>query len=182
MSETKGSPWRIPPERAKTQAELRSTARAASGGSEGSSSAAESPPMATMRIGEVADRLGLSLRSIRYYEESGLVTPSARTQGGFRLYTEPDVSRLLLIMQMKPLGFSLEEMREVFASLDALDLAGGQGPAGAEAAAKLTSVLVDVEERLELLRTRMGIAESFGEYLRTELAESEATEHAPGTT
>ncbi|SDJ14694.1 MerR HTH family regulatory protein [Lentzea albidocapillata subsp. violacea] len=57
-----------------------------------------------MQIGE-AERIGLSLRTIRYYEEVGLVVPSARSQGGFRPYTEPDVQRLGVIMRMKPLGF-----------------------------------------------------------------------------
>ncbi|WP_199432949.1 MerR family transcriptional regulator [Qaidamihabitans albus] len=71
-----------------------------------------------MRIGEVAERTGLSLRTIRYYEEVGLVTPSARSQGGFRLYTEPDVARLRLVMRMKPLGFQLDEMRELLGMLD----------------------------------------------------------------
>jgi DNA-binding transcriptional MerR regulator len=59
-----------------------------------------------MQIGEVAERTALSLRTIRYYEEVGLVPPSARTQGGFRLYTEADVERLLLVKRMKPLEFS----------------------------------------------------------------------------
>lgn len=45
-----------------------------------------------MQIGEVAERIGLSLRTIRYYEEVGLVVPSVRSQGGFRLYTEPECS------------------------------------------------------------------------------------------
>ena len=44
-----------------------------------------------MQIGEVAARTELSLRTIRHYEETGLVIPSARSQGGFRLYTETDV-------------------------------------------------------------------------------------------
>lgn len=73
-----------------------------------------------MQIGEVAEHTGLSLRTIRYYEEVGLVVPSARSQGGFRLYTEPDIDRLQLIKRMKPLGFQLEEMREVLAVLDPL--------------------------------------------------------------
>ncbi len=60
-----------------------------------------------MQIGEVAERTGLSLRTIRYYGEVGLVVPSARSKGGFRLYTESDVARLLLIKQMKPLGVQL---------------------------------------------------------------------------
>ncbi len=49
---------------------------------------------AALRIGEVADRVGLSLRTIRHYDEIGLVVPSDRSAGGFRLYTEADVVRL----------------------------------------------------------------------------------------
>ncbi|WP_159055930.1 MerR family transcriptional regulator, partial [Thermobifida fusca] len=74
-----------------------------------------------MQIGEVAERTGLSLRTIRYYGEVGLVVPSARSKGGFRLYTESDVARLLLIKQMKPLGFSLEQTRDLLGVLDRLD-------------------------------------------------------------
>jgi DNA-binding transcriptional MerR regulator len=63
-----------------------------------------------MHIGQVAERTGLSLRTIRHYEEVGLVPASARSQGGFRLYTEADVARLTVIRRMKPLGFTLEQM------------------------------------------------------------------------
>jgi DNA-binding transcriptional MerR regulator len=66
-----------------------------------------------LQIGEVADRVGLSLRTVRYYEEVGLVAPSARSDGGFRLYSDDDVERLLLIKRMKPLGLTLEEMGEL---------------------------------------------------------------------
>jgi DNA-binding transcriptional MerR regulator len=66
-----------------------------------------------LQIGEVAERVGLSLRTVRYYEEVGLVTPDSRSEGGFRLYSEADVERLLLLKRMKPLGLSLEEMREL---------------------------------------------------------------------
>jgi DNA-binding transcriptional MerR regulator len=63
-----------------------------------------------LQIGEVAGRVGLSLRTVRYYEEVGLVAPSARSEGGFRLYSEDDVERLALVKRMKPLGLTLEEM------------------------------------------------------------------------
>ncbi len=65
---------------------------------------------ATMHIGAVAERTGLSLRTLRHYDDVGLVRPSGRSEGGFRLYTEEDVERLLLVRRMKPLGFTLEEM------------------------------------------------------------------------
>ncbi|MFD5278339.1 MerR family transcriptional regulator [Pseudarthrobacter sp. NPDC058362] len=72
-----------------------------------------------MHIGELADRTGLSLRTIRHYDEVGLLPASSRTEGGFRVYTNADCERLLVIMQMKPLGFSLEEMAELIPVLTA---------------------------------------------------------------
>jgi DNA-binding transcriptional MerR regulator len=75
---------------------------------------------ALMQIGEVAERTGLSLRTIRYYEEVGLVVPATRSQGGFRLYTDTDVERLQVVKRMKPLEFTLEQMRELLDISDRL--------------------------------------------------------------
>lgn len=75
-------------------------------------------PSTTMHIGELAERTGLSLRTIRHYDDVGLLPATARTDGGFRLYTEADCERLLAIMAMKPLGFSLEEMAEMLSLLE----------------------------------------------------------------
>ena len=72
------------------------------------------------QIGAVASRAGLSLRTVRYYEEVGLVVPSGRTEGGFRLYTEDDIQRLLFVKQLKPLDFSLEELRTLLELRDQL--------------------------------------------------------------
>jgi DNA-binding transcriptional MerR regulator len=72
------------------------------------------------QIGHVAGRLGLSLRTVRYYEEVGLVVPSGRTEGGFRLYTEDDIQRLALIRQLKPLDFTLDELRTLLELRDRL--------------------------------------------------------------
>lgn len=66
-----------------------------------------------LHIGAVAERTELSLRTLRHYDEIGLVTPSERSEGGFRLYSEQDVQRILLIRRMKPLDFTLEQMREL---------------------------------------------------------------------
>lgn len=73
---------------------------------------------ALLQIGEVAERVDLSLRTVRYYEEVGLLTPSARSEGGFRLYSATDIDRLLQIKGMKPFGLSLDEMRELLELLD----------------------------------------------------------------
>jgi MerR family Zn(II)-responsive transcriptional regulator of zntA len=61
-------------------------------------------------IGEVAKSLGVSQRTIRYYEELGFIQPG-RTEGHFRLYAESQVNRLKIILHLKNLGMSLDEIR-----------------------------------------------------------------------
>ncbi|WP_347755650.1 MerR family transcriptional regulator [Agrococcus sp. ProA11] len=73
---------------------------------------------ATMHIGELAERTGLSLRSLRHWDEVGLVQASGRTEGGFRLYTAADERRIRLIMSMKPFGFTLEELAELATAIE----------------------------------------------------------------
>lgn len=73
----------------------------------------------TMHIGELAERTGLSLRSLRHWDEVGLVRASGRTEGGFRLYTAADEERVRLIMRMKPFGFTLDEIGELADAIDA---------------------------------------------------------------
>jgi len=70
------------------------------------------PPKDLARIGEVADRTGVSPRTIKYYEELGLLIPEERSPGGFRLYGEPDIERLRRILRLKDMGFSLAAIHE----------------------------------------------------------------------
>ena len=103
----------------------------------------------TMHIGELAERTGLSLRTIRHYDEVGLLPATARTDGGFRVYSEDDFERLVVIKQMKPLGFSLEEMAEI------LDLLSPHGTTAATAApqAKLREFLEKaIHQRAKMAR------------------------------
>ena len=74
--------------------------------------------VSTMQIGEVAERTQLSLRTLRHYDQVGLVPPSARSEGGFRLYTEADVMRLHHVRRITPLGFSLDETAEILKLLE----------------------------------------------------------------
>lgn len=67
-----------------------------------------------VRIEQVAARTGLTKRTLRYYEEIGLLAPPSRTEGGYRLYSERDVQELERIKRLKDLlGFSLKEIREM---------------------------------------------------------------------
>jgi len=121
------------------------------------------------QIGEVAERTGLSLRTIRYYEEVGLVTPSSRSQGGFRQYTEVDVARLELVKRMKPLDFSLEEMRELLTALDALESDATHVDDREALLERLTKFRLTAEERCVSLRGQLESAESFASSLRSEI-------------
>ncbi|MGW6293875.1 MerR family transcriptional regulator [Streptomyces sp. NPDC055058] len=125
-----------------------------------------------MQIGEVAARTELSLRTIRHYEETGLVIPSARSQGGFRLYTEADVARLMVIRRMKPLGFTLDEMRDLLDITDRLDAAAGDDLPD-ERREELLERLRDFDraakKRVEDLRTQLSRAEEFAATLAARL-------------
>src|SRR5437588_7172410 len=64
------------------------------------------------QVGELARQTGLSVRTLHYYEEVGVLAPSGRTEAGYRLYSEADVARLQQIRSLRQLGFSLEEVRD----------------------------------------------------------------------
>lgn len=107
------------------------------------------------QIGEVADAAGLSLRTIRYYEEIGLVIPSGRTEGGFRLYTDADVDRLKLVKALKPVGMSLETMSELLDAADRLESGECDRP---DAESRLETVLGVARERCDQLEERLSEA------------------------
>ncbi len=117
-----------------------------------------------MHIGEVAEATGMSLRTLRHYDEVGLLTPSGRTEGGFRLYSQADVERLLLIRRMKPLGFTLEEMSSLLEIVDQSHAESSAAPS-AESRARFDAFIADVEQRREKLRTQLDMADEFLERL-----------------
>jgi DNA-binding transcriptional MerR regulator/glutaredoxin len=65
------------------------------------------------KIGELAQRLGLNVRTLRYYEKIGLLPPPTRTESGYRLYSEADERLLRFVLQAKRMGFTLEEIRQI---------------------------------------------------------------------
>jgi MerR family transcriptional regulator, repressor of the yfmOP operon len=64
-------------------------------------------------IGEIAQKLDMSQRTIRYYEEIGLLNSIKRVEGGRRIYTDEDLRRLKLIKRLKIMGMTLSEMQEL---------------------------------------------------------------------
>ena len=117
-----------------------------------------------MQIGDVAARTGLSLRTLRFYEEAGLVEPSERSAGGFRLYSEAECTRIDFIKRLKPLGFSVEEVRELMELLDKV----GSANFGDPARDRLTAFVEIAEVQCRLLRTQLREAERMTAYMRSE--------------
>ncbi|MBB4662206.1 MerR family transcriptional regulator [Conexibacter arvalis] len=119
-----------------------------------------------LQIGEVAERVALSLRTVRFYEEEGLVIPAARSEGGFRLYTEEQIERLLLIKQMKPLGFTVEQMRELLAAHDLLGDDAAPAAERAAARAAIADFAALAAARCDDLRAKLANGERFAAQLR----------------
>src|SRR3972149_1470534 len=67
----------------------------------------------TLRVGELAQQAGKTVRAIHLYEELGLVEPALRSKGGYRLYAAEAVTRVRWIAKLQEMGFSLPEIREV---------------------------------------------------------------------
>lgn len=110
----------------------------------------------SFQIGEVAEMVGLSIRTIRHYDEMRVVEPSARSAGGFRLYTAHDIERLRLVKHIKPLRFSLEEIQELVTLHDRMD----SGAATAADRERLGEYASRSHERCEELRQQLHAAES----------------------
>jgi DNA-binding transcriptional MerR regulator len=128
-----------------------------------------------LQIGEVARRLGLSINTIRHWHETGLAPPSGRSPGGFRLYTDADVARLAFIKRFRPLGFGIEEIRDVLATRDAL----ASGMPAEPLIECLEQYIAVANERCLALRSDLAEAESFVAELERDVAEGRLRGAAP---
>lgn len=72
----------------------------------------------SIQIGNLAKKLGITTRTIRYYEEIGLMGPPERLGGGTRTYNRDDVLRLKFILKLKELGITLKEMQDLASNFD----------------------------------------------------------------
>jgi DNA-binding transcriptional MerR regulator len=114
-------------------------------------------PQGYMTVGELAKKMNTTVRTMQFYDKEGLLSPSAESEGGRRLYTHKDAIRLHQIQSMKYLGFSLDDIKNRLVSLDSPeDVASAlsqQAKAIREKIAKLSEVLGAIEKlRAETLQ------------------------------
>ena len=118
-----------------------------------------STPGRLLRIHEAATEVGLTPRSVRYYEEIGLLTPAARSEGDYRLYDETDLERLRFIKGLRDdAGFSLAEIARLLEDEAARERSHAAYHATtdqAERARILRDRLVRYDHQIEMLRTKI---------------------------
>ncbi len=133
---------------------------------------------AGIRISDAATRVGVSARTLRYYEELGLLAPSLYTAGGERRYTPEDLAHLQRILELREvLGMNLEEIREFLALETRLDelratyratKGATSGKARAEQKATLQEALVLNESLAEQISTKLARMDGFRSKLRSD--------------
>lgn len=69
-------------------------------------------PHGYMTVGKAAKKMGVTVRTLQYYDKEGLLAPSAESEGGRRLYTDKDLIILHQILSLKSLGFSLSDIKD----------------------------------------------------------------------
>jgi len=113
-----------------------------------------------MFIGELAERAGVTPRTVRYYEQRGLMGPGSRAGGGFRRYGEGQLRRLWLIDRLKSLGLSLEEIGAVLPLYS-------EDPSGARGKREVLGIL---EGHLEQTEGKIAALEDFRAELQKNIA------------
>ena len=106
-------------------------------------------PQGFMTVGEVAKKMGVTVRTLQYYDKEGLLSPSAESEGGRRLYTDKDLIALHQIISLKSLGFSLDDIKERLISLET----------PADVANTLTAQANDIRQKIEQLQASLSAIE-----------------------
>ena len=110
-------------------------------------------PLGFMTVGEAAKKIGVTVRTLQYYDKEGLLSPSAESEGGRRLYTDKDLVMLHQIVSLKSLGFSLDDIKGRLISLET----------PADVAAALTEQADSIREKIEQLTASLTAIEQLKE-------------------
>jgi len=122
-------------------------------------------------IAQVCERSGLSARTVRYYEEIGLLPGVRRSEGGRRVYGDDELERLRFITRLKTLGLPLKEIRD----LNAVYAIGGSTAAMLERLGQLLGAhLADVDRRLDELTALRSQLDTYREHIDARIAEGGA--------
>ncbi|SJZ83751.1 MerR family transcriptional regulator [Selenihalanaerobacter shriftii] len=109
----------------------------------------EKDKQSLLKIGELAQTAGVTKRTIRYYEELGLLSPSERSEGGFRLYNENDLSRLLFINRFKKIDFPLDKIKKL---IDSIEISDDKSQRASASLSLLGKQLQQIEEEIQDLK------------------------------
>jgi DNA-binding transcriptional MerR regulator len=122
-------------------------------------------PEARYRIGEIAEAAGVSTRTLRYYEELGLLSPSGHSPGGARRYSDADLARVLRIRELQHLvGFNLDEIKTIVAAEARLDELRSEYKAGGppQRERELVTEAIEINDRLrENMQAKLARLETF---------------------
>ncbi len=125
-----------------------------------------------LKIGEFARVAGTNLRTLRYYEELGLLAPASRSQGGFRYYRATDVNRLSMISDLQELGLHLDRIRQLMATREDVTDRASFLKRVREALREQDRLLLERVQTLEDQRARIGAA-------MRKIEECEGCKHMP---
>jgi DNA-binding transcriptional MerR regulator len=107
-------------------------------------------PEGYMTVGELAKKMGVTVRTLQYYDKEDLLSPSSESEGGRRLYTDKDMIKLHQILSLKSLGFSLDDIKNRLISLDTpVDVAN----ALTDQAAAIREKMYNLSESLTAIET-----------------------------
>jgi len=131
-------------------------------------------PGALLRIGEAARRAGVTTRTLRYYQEVGLLEPSGATPGGNRLYSDDDVARLRRILDLRDvMGFDLDRIRLFLGSEDRLAELRAEAQRGISAKRRreMLAEATDLNARMQAeVNTKAGLLQGMLAELRAKAA------------
>ena len=119
-------------------------------------------PQDYMTVGEMAKKMGVTVRTLQYYDQQGLLSPSAESEGGRRLYTDRDMILLHQILSLKHLGFSLDAIKNHLTALET----------PADVAAALTEQASVLRRKIETLSESLQAIEA----LKTEVLQMQSVD------